>query len=121
MVQAATPIVANKGVDQPPDPRVVVTASANEWPDACALLTPVDVRAVFGDMTINERQDRTMGQLKFDSQTTRIEDLPNPIGCSYTATKPTMVNGRSEPIAHIISVFIEDVPTTADYAKKALP
>jgi len=29
-----------------------------------------------------------------------------------------MVNGRSEPIAHIISVFIEDVPTTADYAKK---
>ncbi len=63
MVQADTPIAANKGVLQPPDTRVVVTASADKWPDACALLTHADVRAVFGDMNVDWQPHRTMGKL----------------------------------------------------------
>ena len=118
MVQADTPIAVNKGVEQPPDRRVVVTAAADKWPDACALLTHADVRAVFGDMTINGQPHRTMGQLKFQSRIDRVETLPHPISCSYTAEKPAMVNGRRQPIAYIINVHIEDVSTTADYAKK---
>lgn len=118
MVHADTPIAANKGVEQPPDMRIVVTASADKWPDACALLTHDDVRAVFGDMTINGRPRRTMGKLEFQSRINRVETLPHPISCSYTAEKPAMVNGRRQRIAYIINVHIEDVSTTTDYAKK---
>lgn len=118
MVQADTPIAANKGVEQPPDTRVVVTAPADKWPDACAFLTHADVRAIFGDMTIDWQPHRTMGKLEFQSRINRVETLPHPIGCSYTAEKPAMVNGRREPIAYIIDVHIADVSTTAEYAKK---
>ena len=75
MVQPDTPIAANNGVDQPPDTRVMVTATADKWPDACALVTPADVRAVFGDMTISGQQDRRMGKLRFQSQIDRVEIL----------------------------------------------
>ena len=118
MVQAGTPIAANNSVEQPPDTRIVVTASADKWPDACAFLTHDDVRAVFGDMTINGQPQRSMGKLEFQSRINRVETLPHPIKCSYTAEKPAMVNGRPEPIVYIINVLIEDVSTTADYAKK---
>jgi hypothetical protein len=60
MVEAVTPIAANSNVDIPPDTSVSRTASADKWPDACALLTPEDVRAVFADMTVGPR-DKTMG------------------------------------------------------------
>jgi len=118
MVQAGTPIAANRGVQQPPDTRVLVTAAADKWPDACALLTRADVSAVFGDMTVNGQPHRTMGKLVFHSRINRVETLPHPISCSYTAEKPAIVNGRRQPIAYLINVHIEDVSTTADYAKK---
>ena len=47
MVEAATPIAANSSVDIPADTRVSSVAPADQWPDACALLTAEDVRAIF--------------------------------------------------------------------------
>jgi hypothetical protein len=117
MVEAATPIAANSSVDLPPDSRVVATASADKWPDACALLTPDDVRTVFGDMTIGQPQ-KTMGEIKFDSRVDRVEKLPYPIRCSYQAHKTTMVNGQRQVITNTIDMNVQDVAASLDFAKK---
>ena len=117
MVEAATPIAANSSVDLPPDTRVLATASADKWPDACALLTPEDVRTVFGDMTIGQPQ-KTMGQVKFDSRVDRIERLPYPIRCSYQAHKTTTINGQRQVVTNTIDVNIQDVAASVDFAKK---
>jgi hypothetical protein len=117
MVEAATPLVANTSVDLPPDTRVVATASAGQWPDACALLTPDDVRAVFGDMTIG-KPEKTMGEIKFDSRVDRVEKLPYPIRCSYQAHKTTMVNGQRQIVTNTIDMNVQDVASSIDFAKK---
>jgi hypothetical protein len=117
MVEAATPIAANTSVDLPPDTRVVATASAKEWPDACVLLTPDDVRAVFGDMTVGQPR-KTMGEIKFDSRVDRVEKLPYPMRCSYEAHKTTVVNGQRQVITNTIDLNVEDVATSVDFAKK---
>jgi hypothetical protein len=117
MVEAATPIAANSSVDLPPDTRETTTASADKWPDACALLAPEDVRAVFGDMTIGQQQ-RTMGQLKFESRVDRVETLAHPIRCSYQAHKTVMVNGQRQVITNTVDMIVEDVATSVDFAKK---
>ena len=84
MVEAATPIAANGSVELPPDTRVSATASPEKWPDACAVLTPGDVHAVFGDMTVSQ-PTKTMGKITFYSSVNRVEKLPNPMGCIYSA------------------------------------
>jgi hypothetical protein len=117
MVEAATPIAANTSIDVPPDTRVSATASADKWPDACALLTPEVVRAVFGDMTIGPQQ-KTMGQIKYQSRVDRVETLPYPMRCSYDAKKTTMVNGQREVITNSIDISVQNVATTVDFAKK---
>jgi hypothetical protein len=117
MVEAATPIAANSTVDVPPDKRELAQASPDKWPDACALLTPDDVRSVFNDMTVG-KQERTMGQLKIESRVDRVESLPHPIRCGYTAHKATTVNGQRQTIANTIAVNVWDVATTIDFAKK---
>jgi hypothetical protein len=117
MVEAATPIAANSSVDLPPDTRELTTASADKWPDACALLAPEDVRAVFGDMTLGQQQ-RTMGQIKYESRVERVETLPYPIRCSYQAHKAAMVNGQREIITNTIDMIVQDVATSVDFAKK---
>jgi hypothetical protein len=117
MVEATTPIAANNSVEVPPDTRVSATASADKWPDACALLTPEDVRAVFGDMTIGPQQ-KTMGQITYESRVDRVEALPHPTRCSYQAHKTTMVNGQREVITNSIDINVQDVATNRDFAKK---
>jgi hypothetical protein len=117
LVEAATPIAANSSVDVPPDTRVSATASADKWPDACALLTPEDVRAVFGDMTIGQPQ-KTMGQIKHESRVDRVETLPYPMRCSYQAHKTTMVNGQRQVITNSIDMSVQNVATSVDFAKK---
>ena len=44
MIEATTPIAANAHVDIPEDTRTTTAAPAAQWPDACALLAPDDVR-----------------------------------------------------------------------------
>jgi hypothetical protein len=117
MVEAATPIAANSSVDLPPDTREATTASADKWPDACALLAPEDVRAVFGDMTIGQQQ-RTMGKITYVSRVERVETLPYPIRCGYQAHKTTMVNGERQIITNSIDMIVQDVATSVDFAKK---
>ena len=63
MAEVATPIAANSSVDIPADTRTSSVAPADQWPDACALLTPEDVRAIFSDMKIDPPR-KTMGQIK---------------------------------------------------------
>jgi hypothetical protein len=118
MVEAATPIAASGSVDLPPDTRVSATASPEKWPDACALLTPGDVHAVFGDMTVSQ-PTKTMGKITFYSRVNRVEKLPNPIGYTYSARKTTMVNGERQVTENIISVTVLDVATSVDFAKKS--
>lgn len=117
MVEAATPIAANSSVDLPPDTRVVATASADKWPDACALLTPADVRTVFGDMTVDQPR-KTMGEIRFDSRVDRTEKLPYPVSCHYVAHKSTMVNGQRQFVTNTIDVNVQDVASSVDFAKK---
>jgi hypothetical protein len=117
MVEAATPIAANSAVDVPPDERELTKASPDKWPNACRLLTPDDVRAVFSDMTIG-KQERTMGQIKIESRVDRVEALPHPISCGYTAHKITTVNGQRQTVTNTIALNVWDVATTIDFAKK---
>jgi hypothetical protein len=111
MVDAATSIPANTSVEVPADTRVSSTASADKWPDACVLLTREDVRKVFGDMTI-EGPRKTMGQITYESRVDRVEKLPYPIGCHYTAHKTKTDNGQ------IIDLRVRDFAASVDVAKK---
>jgi hypothetical protein len=117
MLEAATPIAANSAVDVPPDKRELTEASPDKWPDACALLTPDDVRAVFGDMTV-DKPEKTMGQLKIESRVDRVEPLPHPIACRYVAHKTATVNGQRQTVTNTIAANVWDVATTIDFAKK---
>lgn len=117
MVDAAAPIAANSSVDIPPDTSVSRTAPADKWPDACALLTPEDVRVVFADMIIGP-PDKTMGQIKTYSRVDRVEPLPHPIMCLYQAKKTTLLNGQRQIITNSIYLNVNDMAASPDFAKK---
>jgi hypothetical protein len=116
MVEADSAIASNSGVDIPADTRVSRTAAADQWPDACALLPPEDVRAVFGDMKVDPPR-KTMGQIKYESRVDRVEDLPKPIRCDYLASKTTVVNGQREVTTNSIEMSVQNVATTVDASK----
>jgi hypothetical protein len=116
MVEADGAIASNNSVDVPADTRVSRTASADQWPDACALLQPEDVRAVFGDMKVDPPR-KTMGQLKFESRIDRVEELPKPIRCDYLASKTTLIDGKREVTTNSIEMSVQSVATTVDFSK----
>lgn len=116
MVEADGAIASNNSVDIPADTRVSQTAPADQWPDACALLQPEDVRAVFGDMKVDQPR-KTVGQLRYDSSIDRVEDLPKPIRCDYLASKTTLINGQREVTTNSIEMSVQNVATTADSSK----
>jgi hypothetical protein len=117
MVDAATPIAANSTVDIPEDKRVSTVAPADQWPDACVLLTPEDVRSVFGDMTIDPPR-QTMGQLTHESRIDRVESLPKPIGCQYEARRSDLVDGKRKIVSNTIQVRVLDMAATPEFARK---
>jgi hypothetical protein len=78
------------------------TAPGDQWPNACALLTPDDVRAVFANMKIDPRR-KTMGQIKHHSRVDRVEDLPKPIRRNYEARKTDLIDGRPQTVANSVS------------------
>lgn len=117
MIAAATPITPSRAVEIPPDTREFAEAPPDEWPDACALLTPQDVRAIFGDMTIGPQQKK-MGELRMASRVDRVERLPHPMVCGYTANKTTMANGERKYIYNSITLGVNDVAPTLDLAKR---
>jgi hypothetical protein len=116
MIEAAAPIASNSGVDIPADTRVSDTAPGDQWPDACALLTPDDVRAVFADMKIDPPR-KTMGQIKHYSRVDRVEDLPKPIRCNYEARKTDLVDGRPQTVANSIEMIVSNVASTVESSK----
>jgi hypothetical protein len=117
MVEAATPVFKNTSVDIPDDTRESSVAPADQWPDACALLTPDDVRAVFSDMKIESPQ-RTMGQIKHQSRVDRVEPLPKPIRCFYQTSRPQTVNGERTFVTHDVTLIVANVAATVELSKK---
>ena len=116
MVEAA-PIKPNSSVEIPPDTRVSQTPPVSQWPDACALLTLEDVYSVFGDMNVDQPR-KTMGKITHHSRVDRVEDIPNPVGCSYDADKTETVNGKREIITNSIRVRVIEVSLTPEAAKR---
>jgi hypothetical protein len=117
MIEAATSIAPNSTVDIPEDKRVSTTAPADRWPDACALLTPEDVRSVFGDMTVDQPR-KYMGQLTHESRIDRVEDLPKPIGCEYQAKRSDLKDGQRKIVTNSIKLSVSNVAASTDFAKK---
>ena len=117
MVEAATPIAANSSVDIPADTRTSSVAPADQWPDACALLTAEDVRAIFNDMKIDPPR-KTMGQIKHESRIGRVEDLPKPIRCLYQTSRTDLVNGERRVVTHDVNLNVSNVAATPELSKK---
>jgi hypothetical protein len=117
MVEAATSITPNSTVDIPEDKRVSTTAPADQWPDACALLTPEDVRSVFGDMTIDPPR-KYMGTLSHESRIDRVENLPKPIGCEYQAKRSDLKDGQRKIVTNSIKLSVSNVAANPDVARK---
>jgi hypothetical protein len=117
MVEAATPIAANGSVDIPADTRASSIAPADQWPDACALLTAEDVRAVFSDMKIDPPL-KTMGQIKHVSRIDRVEDLPKPIRCVYLTSRSDLINGERRSVVHDVNLNVSNMAATPEHAKK---
>lgn len=117
MVEAATPIAANTTVDIPEDTRTTTAAPADQWPDACALLTPDDVSKVFGDMKIDPPR-KMMGQLTHESRLNRTEDLPHPIACQYEAKRSDLVGGQRKIVTNSIQMRVSNMAATPELAKR---
>jgi hypothetical protein len=116
MVEAATPIAANNGVDIPEDTRASSVAPADQWPDACALLTSQDVHAIFSDMKI-EPPHKTMGRITHQSRIDRVEDLPKPIGCLYQTSRVDMVNGERRIVTNAVNLVVSNMASTPELSK----
>jgi hypothetical protein len=117
MVEATAPVATNNSVDIPEDTRTSSVAPVDQWPDACALLTPEDVRAIFGDMKI-EPPHKTMGQIKFESRIDRVEALPKPIRCGYQTSRADLVNGERHFVTHDVTLIVSNVAATPELSKK---
>jgi hypothetical protein len=117
MVDAATPIAANGSVDIPDDTRASSTAPADQWPDACALLTAEDMHAVFGDMKISPPH-KTMAEITHMSRIDRVEKLPKPIDCLYQTSRTDLVDGQRRIVSHLVNLHVMDMAATPELAKK---
>jgi hypothetical protein len=118
MVEAATPIAANSSVDIPADTRTSSVAPADQWPDACALLTTEDVRAIFSDMKIDPPR-KTMGQIRHESRIDRVENLPKPMRCLYQTSRADLVNGERRFVTHDVNLNITNMAATPELSKKS--
>lgn len=117
MVEAAAPIAANSSVDIPEDTRASSLAPVDQWPDACALLTSEDVRAIFGDMKVEPPQ-KTMGQIKLLSRIDRVEKLPKAIRCFYQTSRADLVNGERRFVTHDVTLIVSNMAATPELSKK---
>jgi hypothetical protein len=117
MVDEATSIATNSSVDIPADTRASSVAPVDQWPDACALLAPEDVRVIFSDMKI-EPPRKTMGQIKHESRIDRVEDLPRPIGCRYQTSRADLVNGERRFVTHDVNLIVSNMAATPELSKK---
>jgi hypothetical protein len=117
VVDAQTPVAANTQVEIPKDTRSSTTAPADQWPSACVLLAPEDVRAVFGDMKIDPPRE-TMGKLTHESRIDRVETLPKPIRCNYVTSRIDMINGEKRFANYSVTMSVSNVAANEELSKK---
>lgn len=92
----------------PTDTRPSSVAPAQDWPDACTLLVPADLRQIFPGATIGAPR-RVAGQVTHERRENRVERLPKPIACLYDVRRVIPAGGQARPIAHIAQVSIKNV------------
>jgi hypothetical protein len=117
VIEAGTPIAANSTVDIPADTRTSSAAPADQWPDACVLLAPEDLRAIFSDMKIDPPL-KTMGEIKHESRIDRVEKLPKPIRCRYQTSRSDLVNGERRIVTNSVNLNVSNVAATPELSKK---
>lgn len=117
MVEPGTPIAANSAVTVPADTRPSSVAPAAQWPDACALLTPAEVKAAFPGMTISEPR-KLMGKITHESRENRVEVLPNPIGCRFEARRTVEQDGKRRVELNQIQVSVRNVAASEELSKR---
>lgn len=117
MVAAAAPIAAQAAVAVPADTRVSQTAPADQWPDACALMTTEDVKAVFPDMTI-ATPVQFKGKITHESRENRIEEIPRPIGCLYNLRRTDIVDGKRVTVSHQVQMSVRNLASTPAFSQR---
>ena len=117
MVAYAGPITSNDAVAIPPDTRPPSVAAAADWPDACALLTPVDLSRVFPAATIKAPRP-VAGQLTRERRDQRTERLPKPIGCLYEIRRTVSVGGEARTSGHLAQVSVKNVAADLDLSRR---
>ena len=117
MVDTPQQVAANSAVTVPADPRPSSVAPVEQWPDACALLTPEEVKAAFPAMTISEPR-KLMGKITHESRENRQEALPNPIGCQFDAKRTVEKDGKRTIELNQIQVSVRNVAANEDLSKR---
>lgn len=117
MVDAPTQVAANSAVTVPADTRPSSVAPVDQWPDACALLTPAEVKAAFPGMTISEPR-KLMGKITHESRENRQETLPNPIGCQFDAKRTVEKDGKRTIELNQIQVSVRNVAASEELSKR---
>lgn len=117
MVDAPTKIATNSAVTVPADTRPSSVAPVDQWPDACTLLTPAEVKAAFPGMTISEPR-KLMGKITHESRENRQEALPNPIGCQFDAKRTVEKDGKRTVELNQIQVSVRNVAASEELSKR---
>lgn len=117
MVDAPTQVATNSAVTVPADTRPSSVAPVEQWPDACALLTPAEVKAAFPDMTVSEPR-KLMGKITHESRENRQEALPNPIGCQFDTKRTVEKDGKRTIELNQIQVSVRNVAANEDLSKR---
>ncbi|MBA4220210.1 MAG: hypothetical protein C0458_05720 [Methylobacterium sp.] len=117
MVDAPQQVAANSAVTVSADTRPSSVAPADQWPDACALLTPEEVKATFPGMTISDPR-KLMGKITHESRENRQEALPNPIGCQFDAKRTVEKDGKRTVELNQIHVSVRNVAATEELSKR---
>lgn len=117
MVDTPQQIAANGAVTVPADTRPSSVAPVEQWPDACALLTPAEVKATFPEMTVGEPR-KLMGKITHESRENRQEVLPNPIGCQFDAKRTVEKDGKRTIELNQIQVSVRNVAANEELSKR---
>ncbi len=117
MVDVPQQVAANSAVTVPADTRPSSVAPVEQWPDACTLLTPAEVKAAFPDMTISEPR-KLMGKITHESRENRQEALPNPIGCQFDAKRTVEKDGKRTIELNQIQVSVRNVAANEELSKR---
>ena len=110
-------VARNEKIEIPADTRESMQAPAEQWPDACAMLTKDDVQAVYPGLDI-DGPDKRMAMLTRESREQTSVPLPHPIGCAYTATETRNVSGGRDINTTSIRLNIADMAAKPEYAQR---